>query len=397
MSVTSESRHLSLHRSREPTKQLRVCVVGPSTRFLSGITYYTFALANALSRKLDVSAILMRRLLPTPLYPGSTRVGADLSSLALEPSVARFDGVDWSWYRTLPRAMSFLDRQRPDVLVLEWWTGTVLHTYLALATAARARGARIVVEFHETLDPGETRLALARRYVALVAPRLFHLASGYVVHSEHDRRLVSDLYGLPAERTEVIPHATYDHYRNGGRWRAAPPDCCNLLYFGVIRPFKGLEDLIRAYNAIPPAEISRYWLTVVGETWEGWTLPAELIARSRYRDRITFVNRYVSDREVDAIFGGADVVVLPYRRSSQSGPLHIAMNYGLPVVVTDVGGLGEAVRDYDGAALVEPANPDALRAGIENAAAWRDRRFRDPRSWAAIADRYSKFLSRIAA
>lgn len=377
-------------------QQPRVCVVGPSTRFLSGITYYTFGLANALSRRLEVSAILMRRLLPAMLYPGRSRVGAGLSSLTLEPAVSRFDGVDWSWLRSLPSALWFLRRQRPDVLVLQWWTGTVLHTYLALAAVARALGARIVIEFHETLDTGETKLGWVRRYVALAAPHLFRLASGYVVHSEHDRRLVSDLYGLPPERIEIIPHATYDHYRSGGQWRAAPPDCCNLLYFGVIRPFKGLEDLIHAFDAIPDGEIGRYWLTVVGETWERWTLPTELIARSRRRDRITFINRYVSDREVDEIFGGADVVVLPYRRSSQSGPLHIAMNYGLPVVVTDVGGLGEAVREYEGAALADPANPDSLRAAIEEAAAWRGTRFGDPRSWSATAERYREFLSKVA-
>jgi glycosyltransferase involved in cell wall biosynthesis len=69
---------------------------------------------------------------------------------------------------------------------------------------------------------------------------------------------------------------------------------------------------------------------VVGETWEGWTLPGEQIARSPRRDRITFVNRYVSDEELDGYLRGADAVVLPYLRSSLSGPLHVAMGYGLP-------------------------------------------------------------------
>ena len=68
----------------------------------------------------------------------------------------------------------------------------------------------------------------------------------------------------------------------------------------MIRPFKGLEHLVEAFEAIPESEIAGYWLTVVGETWEGWTLPAERIAASPRRDRITFVNRYVSDAELRA-------------------------------------------------------------------------------------------------
>ena len=91
---------------------------------------------------------------------------------------------------------------------------------------------------------------------------------------------------------------------------------------------------------------------MVGETWEGWTLPAELIAASPAADRITLVNRYVTDAEVDRFFAEADVVVLPYRRSSASGPLHIAMSHGLPVVVTAVGGLVEAAEHYSGTVFV---------------------------------------------
>ena len=375
----------------------RVCVVGPSTRFLSGITYYTYSLCQALSARCEVSAILMRQLLPTRLYPGCARVGAAMSELELPRTVCRVDGVDWFWVPTLGRALWLLAHRRPDVLILQWWTGTVLHTYLALAAVARALGTKVVVEFHEALDPGEDGLAWVSRYVGLGAPWLFRLASGYVMHSAYDRQLVTDRYGAMTGPIAIIPHATYDHYRKGGRWRAASEECCNLLCFGLIRPYKGVEDLIRAFDALPAHEIDRYWLTVVGETWEGWTLPGELIARSRYRDRITFINRYVSDDEVDAIFAGADVVILPYRRCSQSGTLHVAMHYGLPVVVTSVGGLVEAVAGYGGAVLTEPANVAALVAALRRAADLCGQRFAAPRSWAETAQRYHDFFPTLAA
>jgi glycosyltransferase involved in cell wall biosynthesis len=138
---------------------------------------------------------------------------------------------------------------------------------------------------------------------------------------------------------------------------------------------------------MPPEEAARYWLTVVGETWEGTTEPAELIAGSPHRDRITFVNRYVTDEEAEGYFGGADVIVLPYHRSSQSGPLHIAFAHGKPVVVTSVGGLVEACADYAGAVMVEPRDPVALLEGIRRAAAL-EGPFEHPATFAAAAARY---------
>jgi len=134
----------------------------------------------------------------------------------------------------------------------------------------------------------------------------------------------------------------------------------------------------------------------VGETWEGWTLPADLIAASPARDRITFVNRYVADAEVDRFFAAADLVVLPYRRSSASGPLHIAMSHGLPVVVTAVGGLVEAAERYSGTTFAPAASPSALSAAISSAAAEKaGRRHTDPSSWEESVAAYGRLFARI--
>ena len=156
----------------------------------------------------------------------------------------------------------------------------------------------------------------------------------------------------------------------------------------MIRPYKGLEDLVAAFDRIPEDEIDGYWLTVVGETWEGWTLPAEMIQSSRYRDRITFVNRYVHDRELDAYLRGADAVILPYRRSSLSGPLHVAMGYGLPIVITNVGGNAEAADGYEGVVLANPADPEALSEAIGAVARLRGGQFAHPTSWDRTREAY---------
>jgi len=374
----------------------RICVVGAGTRFLSGISYYTQVLANELARSHDVSVILMRQLLPTRLYPGRARVGVELVRPTYASGMRVFDGVDWYWMPSLARALAFLIRERPEVLVLQWWTGTVLHSYTALATMARLLGIRVIIEFHEVLDPAEASQPMVQRYVRAISPALLRLTAGFVVHSEFDREILEEQYKLGDRPIALIPHGPYNQYV-GATTAATGQDeasgLCRLLFFGTIRPFKGLEDLLTAFDALAPEDAARYHLTVVGETWEGWTLPEAMIARSPYRERITFINRYVHDDEVGDFFAEADVVVLPYHRSSASGPLQIAMSSGLPVIVTAVGGLREAVRNYQGAITIRPQAPEALREALPRAATLRGQRFADPHSWERTVRRYDALFA----
>jgi len=225
------------------------------------------------------------------------------------------------------------------------------------------------------------------------------LADGFTVHSEFDRDLVGGTWPQTKHRPlAVLPHGPHDHYtneRSATPLREAPADACNLLFFGVIRPFKGLEHLVEAFEKIPDDLIGTYWLTVVGETWEGWTLPAEMIARSPRRDRITFVNRYVTDEELEGYLEGADAVVLPYLRSSLSGPLHVAMGYGLPIVMTEVGGNVEAAAGYAGIVLVPPSDPTALEAAIERLPEMGTTRYEHPHSWSDTRVAYEELFARL--
>ncbi|HEY9286446.1 MAG TPA: glycosyltransferase, partial [Candidatus Dormibacteraeota bacterium] len=219
---------------REP----RICVVGAGTHFLSGISYYTMRLVNALAARHRVSAILMRQLLPTRFYPGRSRVGAPLGLFEYGGDTA---SVDWFWFPSIVRAIALLIRERPNVVVFQWWSATVLHTYLALALVTRLLRGRVVIEFHEVLDAGEAGIPLVRGYVRLVAPLLWRLASGFVVHSEFDRARIRSEYRTDRRPVLLVPHGPYDQYRTVTRPKPAADEdsTFNFLFFGVIRPFKG--------------------------------------------------------------------------------------------------------------------------------------------------------------
>jgi len=376
-----------------------VLVVGAGTHFLSGMSYYTWKVVSSLSREVDVSAILMNNLIPKFFYPGRERVGKPLSDVNYD-TLPVFDGIDWWWFPSMFRGIAFMRRQRPDVVLLQWWTGAVAHSYLALALAARLGGAKVTIEFHESQDVGEARLPLAQLYAKVMMRLLLHMTSAVVFHSSFDEELVDSNYPISGISRVTIPHGPYDQYALKAEEpirRECPDDCINILFFGVIRPFKGLEHLVTAFGLLSAEEVASFWLTVVGETWEGWTLPQELIERHRYADHITFVNRYVSDQELAGWLAGADLVVLPYLRSSSSGPLHTSMSAGLPVIITRVGGLPEAAASYEGAVLIDPDDPaailEALRRHIERQG---DAKFSDPHSWERSVERYVHLFNEIS-
>jgi glycosyltransferase involved in cell wall biosynthesis len=373
----------------------RVVIVGSGGHFASGISHYTYLLSCTLKEEYETGALLMRRLVPRRLYPGRDHVGAAVASAVVyPPDVPAYDGVDWYWGPSLTRALRYLDGQRPTVVIFQWWAGAVLHTYLRLANYAARHGAKIILEWHESQDVGEAAMPGTRRYVQLLMPRLLSLVDAHVMHSDFDLQAIPAAYPLGNAIVRVIPHGPYSHLVT----QAPPADGreespFQLLYFGVVRPFKGVEDLVTALSMLDRDEASQFRLSIVGETWEHWTAPDDAIARSPHADLIDRVNRYVSDSELAAYVAQADAIVLPYHRSSMSGPLHIALTAGLPVVVTAVGGLLEVVRDYGGAVLVPPQDPAALRDALLKLPAVRGQRYPNPHSWQQTLDGYRTLIS----
>jgi len=309
------------------------------------------------------------------------------------------EGIDWFWGRSMLRALRFLRSEQPDVLVLQWWTGAVLHSYLLLAAVAARQGTKVLMEWHEVQDTAEVRIPGVSAYVGRLMGRLLARCDGHIVHSAYDLRLLRGAYPLRGP-VQIAPHGPYDHVTadaSFGRLRSAfdAPDSTSIrtvLSFGVIRPYKGVEDLVAAFDLLPDQVASRLRLVIAGETWQGWTAPLKAVAASPRRDQITVINRYVDDAEVSRLFREADAVALPYRRSSASGPLHIAMSAGLPVLVSDVGGLGAAAGEYAGAVFTEPRDVADIARGLTDLLGLCGRTFPDPHSWMRTMAAYDRLF-----
>lgn len=384
--VTSEKSHLN---------GIRVVILGPSPRFLSGISYYTLRLSNVLSDRVQVTSLLFRHMLPRRLFPGWRRVGTDLTSLHFTSNVRVREILDWynpaTWFRASQVILN------SDVVIMEWWTSSVAHMYLALLLL-NIRKRPVMIEFHEVVDPLEYSFGPIRVYARVMGRLIRRMASRYVVHSEHDRCLISSHYHIPESRIGVIPHGLYDQYpihdKEEIKKTLKVQGLFVFLFFGLIRPYKGVIHLIHAFEMLPETIRNGSMLLIVGEAWEDHD-SVGAISDSPAADRIRLLNRYVSDDEVPIFFSAADALVLPYTRASQSGVAHIGISYGLPILASRVGGLAESLSGYEGTTYVRPSDEGELALAMERVYTAGSRQYPVPDDlrWETVAGRYETEIS----
>ncbi len=343
-----------------------VAVVGPSKHFLSGISYYTIGLANALSKEANVSVVCLRKLLPRFLFPGRHRVGHEISAMSLDEDVDVFDGVDYDNPLSWNAARSFLERKRPGTLILQWWTSSVAHMLAILGKAGKRIGSTVIVELHETADPIENGNPLLRIYSRVAGKLVFSTADHFVAHSESDKKNAATAYGLDPERISVIPQVICGNYASDldedtARRMLGLEKTFVILSFGLIRDYKGIPFLLEAFNSLPRDVAKASQLLLVGEVWESRESLMKSISQSPYRDRIQLIDRYVPDSDVSLYFTAADVVCLPYLRASQSGVARTAAEFGKPVILSRIGGLSESMAAYEGSRFVHPRDSEGIK------------------------------------
>jgi glycosyltransferase involved in cell wall biosynthesis len=264
------------------------------------------------------------------------------------------------------RAVTRLARRiGPDVIHLHS-TNTSAVVYLSLL---RRVGAPLVATAHQ-VTPHEP-IALQNA----IYHRIHGLPDLVIAHSEVDRNRLVDEFGIDADRIAVIPHGDYGFFadvddppdRDTARARLGlGADEPVALFFGYLREYKGLDVLLGAWPdvvaAVPGAR-----LVIAGD-------PVRLAADRRQElqrraDDLGAVHRfkYIPFDEVGGYFAAADLLVLPYRRISQSGVLYLALALGLPVVATEVGAWPEMLADGESALLVPPDSPAELAVAVGRA------------------------------
>lgn len=340
-------------------RRVRLAVVGVSYPYRGGISHFSTLQVRALRRKYDVSFITLSRQYPGFLFPGQTQIDYSAKTL-VEPNEPIIDTLNpLTWIKAARR----LNREQPEMIIFQWWHPYFAPTFGSIVRLlAPALRRRVCFLCHNVMPhEGNPLQTLLTRYA-------FPRGGFYIVHSEQDRQQLNAL--RPRATIRKGCHPTYSEFADGAagdkrdarRALGIDENRRTMLFFGLVRNYKGLRHLIEAMPGVLKEMDCR--LLVVGEFYDDKASYLELIDRLELRDHIMVVDRYVPNEEVGRYFRAADVAVLPYTSATQSGIVQIAFGLGTPVIVTRVGGLPEVVEDGRTGLVVAPASAEALVEAI---------------------------------
>jgi glycosyltransferase involved in cell wall biosynthesis len=348
----------------------KICIVGPSKKYFSGISAYTISLANAFSEKNSVSVLLIRNLLPRFLYPGSKNVGRQDFSIEFNQGIRLFEGMDWNSPLSWSNAYRFLKKEKPEVIILPWWTSAVAHMelFLALINSLKIK-TKLILEMHEIVDTLEAGKPILRYYSKIMGKLIMNRAVAFVVHSAAVKTKAIQIYHLREDQVFVIPHGVYSSYFKEYTQESAKKELgikeeFVVLYFGMIRKYKGVPCLVQAFDNLPEEIAANSRLIIAGEDWGDEDGLEALIKDSPYNKQISFQPEFVPDADVPKYFSAADVVVLPYLRTSGSGVASLAMAFGKPIIISDLESIKESLQEYEGTMFVPPGDYSSITEKI---------------------------------
>jgi len=338
----------------------QIAMLGSFPPQTQGVQSYCGPLAAALGQHAPVIAIGHQRMYPPYLFPGVQRPldptwpAPEAPMLDVRLPLLWFNPAGWLWHAA---------RTPCDVFHAQWWSLPLFPVTATFVAIMRRRGKPIVLTLHN-VAPHEPapRFEKATAWLCRRADRI-------LVHGELNREQAIERYGVPAERIQTVPFCAppVQHMPGGAAETQAearariglPAEGPLILFFGIIRPYKGVHDLIEAFGRIA-GEHPDARLVIAGKPWEDWSPYAERIRALGLEDRVITRLEYIPQEEVYLYYTACDAAALPYTHfDAQSAVGNLNIFYRLPTVVTRTGALPEWV-DNDPEWIVPPEDPQAL-------------------------------------
>lgn len=381
---------------------MKIVILGTAYPLRGGIAHYNALLYRELSKRHSVTIITFKRQYPSLFFPGKTQEEAGSEhpqagtpvgwQVPSEPLVDSINPLNWI------AVGKEIRRRKPDLLIMKYWLPFFGPCFGTIARIAK-RGTNIkVLYICDNVVPHEHRPG-----DAALTMYAFRAADFFIVQSDVVERDLKKL--LPSARYKNVPHPIYTIFgtpveKMQARQRLGLADERVLLFFGYVRPYKGLSVMLEAMKRFPP-ELNAT-LLVVGEFYDEKEKYLKQIEALGVQHRVSIVSDYVPNDTVGLYFSAADVVLLPYLSATQSGIAQIAYNFDKPVIATAVGGLAEVVRDGVTGFVVPPNDPDALaRAVVRYFAEQRESDFaanvaleKRKYSWEAMVRAIEEFMQR---
>ena len=328
----------------------KICLIGPFPPYKGGISQYNDCLAEELSNNSELYCISYKRQ-----YPGfliKNRVQKDNSSRTVARSYCvdfLIDSVNpFSYLKSIYRLVRF----KPDLVIIPWWVIYWAPLYLIIFVFLKLFKIKSLAICHNVFEHEDNSIK------QLVSKFVLKFPDNYIVHSNGEMDKIISF----TKNKNIIKHLLpiYDHMIvEEEKYDSVIGSPLRLLFFGFVRQYKGLDLLLSAVNEMQNDVV----LTIAGEFWEGREEYFKYISDNNLKN-IKIMEGYVSDDLMDQVFRSNDIVVLPYKSATGSAVLSTAYAYSKPVLVTNVGGLPDAVVNYETGIVVE-ANQRAIMKGLK--------------------------------
>lgn len=369
---------------------MRIAILSSFYPYRGGIAQFNANIFEELGKSDDVKAFSFSRQYPDFLFPGKTQyVTPDDEAVAVE-SEALLDTANPFTYISTARKIRDWD---PDVLVVRYWMSYFGPSLGYVCRHMRPRCKVIMIA--DNIIPHEPRF--------FDKPFTRYMLSGVDGVISMCGEVDSDLLRFKTGKPHVIqPHPLYSHFgeklarEDAEKRLGLESGKKNILFFGLIRKYKGLDILLDAFAGLG----DEYQLIIAGEPYGSFDDYQRQIDASGAADRIKVFPEYIKDSEVKTYFSAADVTVLPYRSATQSGISSVSYHFELPMIVTDVGGLKETIGDRGTGLVAEEVSVECIRKeivsffsdeSIRESCIARIREEKERLSWKAFADGLVKF------
>jgi glycosyltransferase involved in cell wall biosynthesis len=333
---------------------MRFAVLSPFYPYRGGIAQFGMSLYQALAKKHEVKIYSFSRLYPGFLFPGKTQFVEDDKAAVSGLSERILDSINPFSYEKTAKA---IEKYKADVLIIAYWMPFFAPAYGHIAHRLRGK-TRIIALVHNAI-PHEPKF-----YDKPLSKLFFNQVDRFIILSESVKKDLLSLY--PRAKYWLQAHPLYDHFGEKQDRETAckalnlNPHKKTLLFFGLIRDYKGLDLLIQAMSFLDES----YQLIIAGESYGSFGKYGQQIEASPAKDRIQAMNRYISDKEVPILFSVADVLVLPYKSATQSGVIPVAYHFEVPIVATDVGSLKDTIETAETGIVCRP-QAKSIAEGIQ--------------------------------
>lgn len=325
--------------------------------FRGGIAQFNASLLQAMRNSGNTTkAYTFTCQYPSFLFPGKTQMVTKNDPATPVDSQRILSTINPLSYRSAAKKIA---AELPDLLIMKYWMpffGPALGT-VAAHMPSNTRSIAIL----DNVLPHEKRF-FDKSFNAYFLKRI----DGFVAMSE---QVKGDLLKLkPDAKLILLPHPIYDHF--GSRTDSAQarlklglhPNKKTVLFFGFIRDYKGLDNLIEAFAMLD----NSYQLLIAGETYGSFEAYTKLIDKNPNKENIKVFNDYIPDNEVAQFFSAAEVCCLPYRSATQSGITGISYNFGTPLIATNKGGLAEFIEHGKTGLIIAESTPEMIATGIRD-------------------------------